>query len=103
MRVALQSRDEVARPGECLALAIARVRLRPPPGRLDGAAAIGRDDQVAARFVKPLPELPPGRRAAVAEVEVDRGRDGEDLRGAPAHRDSVWRSGQRTPAALTES
>ena len=64
---------------ERLALAIGRVRRGPPPGRLHRPAAVRRDDQVDAALVQPLPELPPRRRAAVAEVEVDGGRDGEDL------------------------
>ena len=59
---------------------IGRVRRRPPPRRLDRPAAVRRHDQVDADLVEPLPELPPRRRAAVAEVEVDRGRDREDLR-----------------------
>ena len=63
-----------------LALAVGGVRRGPPPGRLDGSAAVGRHDEVDAGLVHPLPELPPRRRAAVAEVEVDRGGDGEDLR-----------------------
>src|ERR671939_350039 len=51
------------------AYAVGGVRLRSPPGALDRPAAVRRDDQVDARLVHPLPELPPGRRAAVAEVE----------------------------------
>ena len=65
--------------GEALALDVGRVRRRPPPGRLDRPAAVRRHDEVDAHLVQPLPELPPRGRAAVAEVEVDRGRDGEDL------------------------
>ena len=78
--VALQPRGEVAHACERLALAEARVRRGPPPRRLDRSAAVRRDDQVAAGLVQPLPELPPRGRAAVAEVEVDRRRDREDLR-----------------------
>ena len=78
--VALEPRQAAADGGVRLALAVGRVRRRPPPGRLDRAAAVRRDDEVDAGLVHPLPELPPGGRAAVAEVEVDGGRDGEDLR-----------------------
>ena len=78
--VALDAREPGPHRGEALALRPGRVRRRPPPGRLDRPAAVGRHDQVDADLVEPLPELPPGGRAAVAEVEVDRRRDGEDLR-----------------------
>ena len=78
---------------ERLALAVAGVRRSPPPRRLDRPAAVRRDDQVAAGLVQALPELPPRRRAAVAEVEVDRGRDREDLRGL--HAPSSIASGAR--------
>src|SRR5262249_27891048 len=87
VRVALQPRGEVARAGERLALAEGRVRRRTPPRALDRPAAVRRDDEVGALLVEPLPELPPGRRAAVAEVEVDRRGDAEELR--PAHGASV--------------
>ena len=49
-------------------------------GDSTGRPPVGRHDQVGADLVEPLPELPPRGRAAVAVVEVDRGRDGEDLR-----------------------
>ena len=78
--VALQPREPAAGRGEALALDPGRVRRGAPPGRLDRPAAVRRHDQVDADLVQALPELPPRRRAAVAEVEVDRGRDGEDLR-----------------------
>ena len=78
--VALQPREPAAGGGEALALDPGRVRRGPPPGRLDRPAAVGRHDQVDADLVEPLPQLPPRGRAAVAVVEVDRGRDGEDLR-----------------------
>src|ERR671936_2841226 len=79
-RVALQPRGQSARPGEELRLAVERVRSRPPPRRLDGTPTVRRDDEIDADLVQPLPDLPPRGRAAVAEVEIRRGRDGEDLR-----------------------
>ena len=91
VRVALEPRDEVARAGERLALAVGRVRRGAPPRRLDRPAAVRRDDEVDALLVQPLPELPPGGRAAVAEVEVDGGGDGEDL--GRAHAGSVAEGG----------
>src|SRR5215510_7687064 len=81
MRVALQLRDRVAGAGEELGLPVARVRLGPPPRSVDGSPSVWSHDQVAARLVEALPELPPGGRAAVAEVEVDRRGDSQDLRG----------------------
>ena len=79
--VALEARQPVAQGGVRLALAVGRVRRRPPPGRLDRAAPVRRHDEIDAGLVHPFPELPPRRRAAVAEVEVDGGRNGQDLRG----------------------
>src|SRR5262249_51244739 len=79
--ISLDPCDDISHARERLALAVARVRRRPPPGRLDRPAAVRRDDQVAACLVEPLPELPPRRRAAVAKVEVDGRGDREDLRG----------------------
>src|SRR5437764_7406343 len=81
--VALEPGGDAAGPRIGLALAVGRVRRRPPPGALDRPAAVRRDDQVDARLVHPLPELPPGGRAAVAKVEVDGRGDREDL--GPAH------------------
>jgi len=78
--VALEPRRDMPCRRERLGLAVERVRRGPPPGRLDRAAAIRRDDQVDAGLGHSLPELPPRGCAAVAEVEVGRGRDGEDLR-----------------------
>src|SRR5262249_40589516 len=78
--------DRVAQTRERLALDVGRVRRCPPPGRLDRPPAVRRDDEVDPLLVQPLPELPPGRRAAVAEVEVDRGGDAEELRRAHALR-----------------
>ena len=78
--VTLQSGKPAAGGREALALDPGRVRRRPPPGRLDRPAPVRRDDQVGADLVEPLPQLPPSRRAAVAVVEVDRGRDNEDFR-----------------------
>ena len=86
--VALHAREHVADRLVRLALAVGRVRRGSPPGRLDRPAAIRRDDEVDAGLVHPLPELPPGRRAAVAEVEVDRGRGREDLRASASVRPS---------------
>ena len=80
--VALQPREAAAERGVALALPIGRVRRGPPPRRLDRTAAVRRHDEVGARLVEALPELPPGRRAAVAEVEVDRRGDGEDAGSA---------------------
>ena len=81
-RVALQPRRHLARRREGLGLPVERVRRRPPPGRLDRAAAVGRDDQVGPGLVQPLPDLPPRGCAAVAEVEVGGRRNREDLRRA---------------------
>src|SRR5262249_57027804 len=83
MAVALEPGDGIASVLEGLALAVTRVRFGAPPRRFDRAAAVRRDDQVAAGLVHALPELPPRGRAAVAEVEVDGGGDGQDLRSAP--------------------
>src|SRR6185295_14520022 len=78
-RVALQPSGEAARTGEELRLAVERVGGRPPPGRLDCATTVGRDDEIHADLVEALPDLPPRRRAPVPEIEVGRGRDGEDF------------------------
>src|SRR5580765_2385103 len=78
--VALQPSGEAARAGEELRLAIERVGGGPPPGRLDCATTIGSDDEIHADLVQALPDLPPRRRAPVPEIEVGRGRDGEDFR-----------------------
>ena len=74
-------------PRECAAHGLVRLALSErwvasysPPRCLDRAPAVGRHHEVDPRLVHPLPELPPRRRAAVTEVEVDRRRDGEDLR-----------------------
>ena len=80
--IALHAREHVTNRLVRLALAVGRVGRRPPPRGLDRPAPIRRHDEVDARLVHPLPELPPGRRAAVSEVEVDRGRGREDLRRA---------------------
>src|SRR5207302_6728545 len=80
--VAVEPCGEVARGREGCAGAVHGVRFGAPPGRLDCAAAVRRDDQVDAGLAEALPELPPGRRAAVPVVEVDRGDEGEDLRGS---------------------
>ncbi len=77
--VALQPGDGVAREGERLGLAVGGIRLGAPPRALDGTPPVRRHDQIRAGLVHPLPELPPRGRAAVAEVEVHGGRDGEDL------------------------
>jgi hypothetical protein len=76
---AARATEQAAHPREELALEVAGVRRRPPPGALDRPAAVRGDDQVGAGLVQALPELPPGGRAAVAEVEVDGGRDRQDL------------------------
>ena len=89
--VALDPRDGVARPGERLALVVGRVRRGAPPRRLDRPPAVRRHDQVDALLVEALPELPPRGSAAVAEIEVDRRGDGEDLR--PAQPPSVAKPG----------
>ena len=82
--VALEPRDHVARARERLAFDVGRVRRRAPPGRFDRPPAVRRDDRGRHPPRRALPELPPRGRAAVAEVEVDGGRDGEDLRRAHA-------------------
>src|SRR6185437_1890827 len=69
---------------ERLALVKGRVRRGAPPRRLDRPAAVGGHDEVDTLLAEALPELPPGGGAAVAEVEVDRGRDREDP-GGGAH------------------
>src|SRR4029453_7420427 len=74
--------------GKQLRLVVQRVRRGSPPRRLDRTAAIGRDDEVDPDLVQPLPDLPPGRRATVTEVEVGRGRDREDL-GRRGHAPSM--------------
>ena len=79
--IALQARPRVARAREALALEVGGVRRGAPPRRLDRAAAVRRHDQVDADLVEAFPELPPRRRAAVPEVEIDRRGDREDLRG----------------------
>src|SRR6185436_4373651 len=78
VRVAAQPRDGPAGAIEGLALEVARVLLDAPPRRLDRAPAVRRHDEVNVGLVEPLPELPPGRRAPVVVVEVDRGDDGKD-------------------------
>ena len=74
----------VPRARKRLTLAVRRVRGRPPPRRLDRAAAVGRHDEVDPFFAETFPQLPPRGRAAVAKVEIDGGRDGEDPGGAHA-------------------
>ena len=69
-----------------LALDPGQVRGRPPPRRLDRRP--GRASRSGRRRPRRGPSrLPPRGRAAVAVVEVDRGRDGEDLRRL--HADSI--------------
>ena len=84
-RVALRPGDQITAFREHLPLPVARIRLGSPPGRLDCAAPVGGDDQVAAGPMQPFPELPPGRRAPVAEVEIDSRGDGQDLRSTRTH------------------
>src|SRR5581483_4568606 len=88
MRVALQTRDGVARERKRLALAVGGVLGDAPPRRLDRPAAVRREDEVDPFRVEPFPELPPRGRAAVAEAQVDRRGDGEDL-GRADHASSV--------------
>jgi hypothetical protein len=78
--VALEPGDKVADARVRLALAVGGVRLRAPPRALDGPAAVRRDDQVDPGLVHSLPELPPRRGAAIAEVKIDRRGDSQDLR-----------------------
>src|SRR5262249_20552100 len=85
--VTLEPRREVAHACVRLAFAIRGVRRGAPPRRLDGPPPIWRDHEVDPFLVPPLPELPPGGRAAVRKVETNRGRNAEQLRGA--HRVSV--------------
>ena len=75
-----QSSERRARLLEHLAFAVARVGLGAPPGRFDRGPAVRREDQVDPGLVHPLPDLPPGGRAAVPEMEVDRGDDRKYLR-----------------------
>src|SRR6478736_5826739 len=53
-----------------------------PAGRDPAPDHLPRHPVADALLVQALPELPPGGRAPVAEIEVDGGRDGEDLRSA---------------------
>src|SRR5215218_6893017 len=78
-RVAARTRDETPCRGERLAFVEGRVGSRAPPRRLNGSAAIRRDDEIDADLVHALPELPPRGRAPIAEVEVDRRGDGENF------------------------
>src|SRR6266511_474768 len=87
-RVALEPGGDATCPREELRLAVERVRSRPPPGRLDRPPPVGRDDEVDADLVEALPDLPPGGGAAVAEVEIGRRGDREDL-GCRGHRLSM--------------
>jgi hypothetical protein len=45
-------------------------------------AAIGSEDQVDAGLIHAFPDLPPGRRAPIAEVQID-GRDDAEKLGRP--------------------
>jgi len=81
MGVATDARRQPLGAGKELALAIARVRLRPPPGRGDWTPTIWRQDQVDAGLVHALPDLPPRGRAAIAEVQIDGRDDAKKLRG----------------------
>src|SRR5262249_50386377 len=96
--ITFEPSGRVTQPRIGLALTVGRIRRGAPPGRLDRAAPVRRHDEVDALLVEPLPELPPGGRAAVAEVEVDRGRDAEQLRGthAPQSGSRSLRSSKRT-------
>ena len=91
-----------------LCLAIEGVGLRPPPGRLDGPSAVRGDDQVDADLVEAFPDLPPRRRAPVAEIEVGRRSDGEDL-GRCRHRPSMAKAparralGHQSPELVLEA
>src|SRR4029450_6681256 len=78
--IALEPREHPAHRFVRLALPKRRVGGDAPPRRLPGSPAVRRDDEVDSRLGHALPQLPPRGRAAVAEVEVDRGRDREDLR-----------------------
>ena len=95
--VALQPGNGVTGPRERLGLVVERVRRDAPPRGLDRPTPVRRHDQVDAYRMQSLPELPPGRRAAVAEVEVDRRGDREDLRRLNTHlverapREPSWR------------
>ena len=77
VRVALEPRDDVARPRERLSFEKGRVGGSTPPRRLDGTSAVGRDDEIDAFLIEALPELPPRGSAAVTEIEVD-GRGGDE-------------------------
>ena len=91
--VALDPRERIPDGPVRLALAVGRVRGHAPPGRLNRAPAVRRHDEIYARLVHPLPELPPGRRAAVAEIEVDGGRDCKD----PRRLHGPWRARRASP------
>ena len=83
-RVAFQARGEPAGAREQLGFAVKRIGRRPPPRRFDCPPAVRSDDEVDADLVEALPDLPPGGRTAVTEVEVGRGRNREDL-GCSCH------------------
>lgn len=72
MCIPAQPRSGAARALERLALPMARVRFAAPPYRWQADAAVGCDDEVDADAVERFPDLPPGRRAAVTEPELNR-------------------------------
>jgi hypothetical protein len=79
--ISLEARPARRARGEALALEYGRVRRGAATTATRPRGLVGRDDQVDADLVEALPQLPPRRRAAVPEVEIDRRGDREDLRG----------------------
>ena len=76
--VTFDAGQPVAKERVGLAFPIGRIGSGAPPRALDRPATVGGDDQIGAGLVHPLPQLPPGRGAAVLEVEVDSGGNGQD-------------------------
>ena len=78
--IALESGEAASDSSVGLGLAVRGVGSGSPPWRLHGPPPVRRDHEIDAGLVHPFPQLPPCGSAAVAKVEVDGGRDGDDLR-----------------------